>query len=152
MLICSILNNAVKTFGEANLISSLNNDGKSLKEEWGFPIVVSYRRNFPAKIHYKIVRLLIPYTRCFYSDRHEDVGLTEIGIFSSFWCRSFVNCSSNFWRYIIDMWRCKSIWNSNIPRKTFTFRPGADPKGGGGKGLCPPPQTVGLLCYIICLK
>ena len=33
MLICSILNNAVKTIGEANLIPSLNSDGKSLKEE-----------------------------------------------------------------------------------------------------------------------
>ena len=56
------MNNAVKTVGEANLIPSLNSDGKSLKEEWGFPIVVSYKRNFSAEIHYKIVRLFIQYT------------------------------------------------------------------------------------------
>ena len=84
MLICSILNNAVKTVGKANFIPPLNNDGKSLKVEGSFPIVVIYRRNFPVKIYYKIVRLFISYTRCFYTDRHEDVGLTEIGIFSSF--------------------------------------------------------------------
>ena len=84
MLICSSWNNAVKTVGKANLIPSLSSDGKSLKEELGFPIVVSYKRNFPAKIHNKIIRLFIPYARCFNNDRHEDVGLTEIGIFSSF--------------------------------------------------------------------
>ena len=30
--------------------------------------------------------------------------------------------------------------------------PRADPEGGGGKGPWPPPQTVGLLSYIMCLK
>ena len=33
MLICCILNNAIKTVGEENLIRSLNSDGKSLKDE-----------------------------------------------------------------------------------------------------------------------
>ena len=33
MLISSILNNAVKTVAEANLIPSLNSDGKYLKEK-----------------------------------------------------------------------------------------------------------------------
>ena len=85
ILICSILNNAVKTVGETNLIPSLNSDRKSLKEERGFPIVVSYRQNFAGhdplnnrKTVYSIHR------ECFYSDQHKDVGLTEIGIFSSF--------------------------------------------------------------------
>ena len=124
MLICSILNNAVKTVGEANLIPFLNSDGnKSLNKQWGFPIFVSYRRNFSAKIHYKTVRLYIPHTGCFYSDRREDVRLTEVDIFSSFWCKGFASCSSSFWRCIINMRCSKSIWNSNIPRKTFSFRP-----------------------------
>ena len=29
---------------------------------------------------------------------------------------------------------------------------GADPEGGGQGAMAPPPKTVGLLCYIICLK
>ena len=33
--------------------------------------------------------------------------------------------------------------------QAISLKPGADSEGGGGQRAMPPPQTVGLLCYVM---